>query len=382
MKSHKHARPIATLLSQFLSYTVSECNIRDDNPPALPPSQQSQCPHMVRLLHHYETSSQRLFLLLEHVKGGSLIDFVQAKRAQWLRLKEAAMNPPHSTLLKQRSATTAGDMDSNVNQSKTAHRKADDDLSKGGDNPVAPLSESQGGASETDEMERMLSELTSIIPPSDLPVTNSLGSNEGSDSDATNSLDNLAMMRQRLQETIEESSEEGEIALTREHSEAGVGPGDTEDEEAGTVGGGEERPASTAINIQPPTPTTVNQNTSLGIRTNSFPVDTGQSGPGGLQTKSSPSSSGSPQSGRMLSTTGDRRTSKPITPVESRGSSPGKASPRQGSPHFSPGSLQNSPELSSKVDDWVRRLEDNVRLWMAQIVLALECLHAHGVVCR
>ena len=33
-------------------------------------------------------------------------------------------------------------------------------------------------------------------------------------------------------------------------------------------------------------------------------------------------------------------------------------------------------------DDWVQRLEDSVREWAAQIVLALEHLHNHGIICR
>lgn len=62
---------------------------------------------MVRLLHHYETSNHRIFLLLDHVKGGRMVDLVTAKREQWLRLKAAALNPPSSSLLLQHT-TAAG----------------------------------------------------------------------------------------------------------------------------------------------------------------------------------------------------------------------------------------------------------------------------------
>lgn len=54
---------------------------------------------MVRLLHHYETSTHRIFLLLEYVGGGKLLDFVNGKRAQWKKLHEAATNPPPSSSL-------------------------------------------------------------------------------------------------------------------------------------------------------------------------------------------------------------------------------------------------------------------------------------------
>jgi len=34
------------------------------------------------------------------------------------------------------------------------------------------------------------------------------------------------------------------------------------------------------------------------------------------------------------------------------------------------------------VDDWNQRLEQGVKRWAAQIVLALEHLHNHGIICR
>ena len=60
---------------------------------------QYHCPHMVRLLHHYETSTHRIFLLLEYVQGGRLLDFVNGKREQWKKLHEAVTNPPPSSTL-------------------------------------------------------------------------------------------------------------------------------------------------------------------------------------------------------------------------------------------------------------------------------------------
>ena len=35
-----------------------------------------------------------------------------------------------------------------------------------------------------------------------------------------------------------------------------------------------------------------------------------------------------------------------------------------------------------QVDDWGKRLEESVREWAAQIILALEHLHTQGIVCR
>lgn len=54
---------------------------------------------MVKLLHHYETSNHRIFLLLEHVRGGRMVDLVTARRRQWELLRAAALNPPTSSLL-------------------------------------------------------------------------------------------------------------------------------------------------------------------------------------------------------------------------------------------------------------------------------------------
>ena len=53
----------------------------------------------------------------------------------------------------------------------------------------------------------------------------------------------------------------------------------------------------------------------------------------------------------------------------------------QSTPHFSPVvSLRNSPEPSFQ--DWEIKLEDNIRKWAAQIIVALEYLHANGIICR
>ena len=50
---------------------------------------------MVNLLHQYD-SANRSFLLLEHIKGGRLIDFVAAKRKQWTALKHFTQEEPRA----------------------------------------------------------------------------------------------------------------------------------------------------------------------------------------------------------------------------------------------------------------------------------------------
>ncbi len=72
-------------------------------------SLQAHCKHMVKLLHHYETPNHRIFLLLEYMRRGRLMDHVMAKRAQWKRLHEAVLNPhPSSSLIKQQEEKDNG----------------------------------------------------------------------------------------------------------------------------------------------------------------------------------------------------------------------------------------------------------------------------------
>ena len=58
---------------------------------------------MVQLLHHYETSYHRVFLLLEHMRGGRMVDLVAARRHQWKLLQASALNPANSSLLVRQS---------------------------------------------------------------------------------------------------------------------------------------------------------------------------------------------------------------------------------------------------------------------------------------
>lgn len=362
------------------------------------PLLQALCPHMVRLLHHYEASSNRIFLLLEHVKGGRLIDFVNTKREQWQKLKEAALNPPVSTLLKQRSTADNEEQRTESKSTEEGSYRAQidsEDSLKALNSLSSPLSESPGASSEPDEIERMLSELTAIVPPSDLPVTSSMGSvdkGEGGvdSSEASDSLDSLALMRRRLQEVMEEKSDK--LETTRENSVSGLGSGhggessDFPDNSRRTSSNN--KPISTAINIQPPTPTVATQ-TSLGLPDEST-EDTSHrisrrtrvgAGDRGEATSAATSALEERTSPRLtpatVETSKDPRSSPTGVPRVDSGRSSGHSSPC-----FSPGSLRNSPDVKTQVDDWGRRLEGNVRHWAAQLVLALEHLHAHNIVCR
>ena len=222
---------------------------------------------MVQLLHHYETSNHRIFLLLEHVKGGRLVDFVQTKREQWQRLREAVENPQPSNLLVTRLAS----MDT---KSQTVREQSTIPTNVAGRVGLpaseSPLPESPGEESADQEMERMLGELTSIVPPSDVPLTGSLAS-EGTDSEATDSIDRLTLMRKRLEEIMGESggSQSQVDGDGREQPIAGVEPSvqDSLGPEGIIDGGSESISSGTAINIQPPTPTVTSQG-ALGTQQN------------------------------------------------------------------------------------------------------------------
>lgn len=59
-------------------------------------------------------------------------------------------------------------------------------------------------------------------------------------------------------------------------------------------------------------------------------------------------------------------------------------SSRQSTPQFSPvASLRGSPETGlGPSEEWERLLEDDIKKWVAQLVLALEHLHSSGIICR
>ena len=182
-------------------------------------------------------------------------------------------------------------------------------------------------------MERMLSELTMIVPPSSAPVTDSLSSREEEEggkergSEPSDSLDSLALMKRRLEETMEEPSE---MSVGR-GQDAAVWESTGEGEEPRTVGVDTlQVSSSTSINIQPPTPTTPSQKKALGGEKDSSPR-TGHHLGEGLKPALS-------EDDLLPSTGGFNERVSPI-----------KGSPRKGSPCFSPASLQNSPDASKTV---------------------------------
>lgn len=169
---------------------------------------------------------------------------------------------------------------------------------------------------EEDEMEKMLSELTLISPPSSAPVLDSLHSEEGG-SESGNSLDSLALMKKRLLDTMESDkvSVDQEAEGEREKATGKVGVSST-----------------TAISIEPPTPTTPHQQRTLVERDRTSPTAMGSLLGDGLKSDLSEDD--------LLPSTSD---------VDSACRTKDSTSSAKKSPFFTPASLQNSPSSSDTV---------------------------------
>ena len=123
--------------------------------------------------------------------------------------------------------------------------------------------------------------------------------------------------------------------------------------------GSENEADSTVINVIPPTPTTPKQSTDSVLSS--------------IDVLPSPSKSPSKSSTSSLE-------DKPPMALPNKTDSNSRKSSGQNTPQFSPGSLRNSPEPSLLADDVALQLESAIRQWAAQIVVALEHLHANEIV--
>lgn len=364
---------------------------------------QRQCPYMVKLFHHYETPSHRIFLLLEHMPRGTLLDFVATKRTQWLRLREAAANPPPSSSLvsvtqgegRERGGVAVGEGGVESEKFEAELDTKDDSFEILGDED----DEAEDEEEEDSDMEKMLSELTAIVPPSAAPAAPadwSLSSSsvqgegegkkeegEGEDSSEESEdeeEDPLAIMRKRLEEYIlkdDPSETDGIQILKDEPSESedalkSIEKEDGDDEKKVQLGelrlldkddiekdskdghntnlkdedskedssdsGSESSDA--AINILPPTPT-IHKDMLGGV---ALP-------------RQAQSSTDSLTVGRASATpTGADRTptlpmamrrgkSKSATPPCELGEEGGEATDQGGGPFFSPASSRSSPDV-------------------------------------
>lgn len=164
---------------------------------------------MVNLLHHYETQSNRIFLLLEYISGGRLVQHVQSIRHPSLsKKKQAALEAtkrvpattPHDRIV------VGGERSTETPEAVSTNDKTPPTLDK---------------ANEDDE-EMLLAQLSQLNPPPSHPVM-SLSSYTSSDSESQgiNDEDSLTRLARIVRE---------DAAVHRTHEE-GMEDGDTNGDE-------------------------------------------------------------------------------------------------------------------------------------------------------
>lgn len=168
---------------------------------------------MVKLLHHYETQSNRIFLLLEHVKNGRLIDHIQSIRHHQLR------QPKRKRRNKEEISFDRVVIGQETSSSSTNASPTDANHTDANPTNANPTDANPSNASHTDEqesyIEHLLEQLTTITPPTIIPMTSSIGgsehtevqSEEGSEDDL---LDRLRRQVEELDTSQSRENEEGE----------------------------------------------------------------------------------------------------------------------------------------------------------------------------
>ena len=321
---------------------------------------------MVQLLHHYETQTNRIFLLLENVQGGLLVDHVLTLRQLHKKEASLASGAPHKMKKEEEGKREGMTLQLQQDDSEDSLARKLEALEVVRADPI-------GGESSDDdpEMDRMLEELMTIEPPS-----NRLGRRRRRGDGAAKHTpdpeeDSLTRRRRLLMQTVSDpqlvdsdqgngvSEEEEKEEEEKGESQAGAVP-------QLSLHGDQEPPAddeSTIINVIPPTPTTPQQHTT---------------GPGAIPPASQhlPTSSEPPQKQAGIS---PPPPPNPVTISSHKNTSRGSSG--QTTPQFSPAlSQRNSPESSLLADDVTLQLEGAIKMWAAQMVIALEHLHAYGIV--
>ena len=182
---------------------------------------------MVKLLHHYETQSSRIFLLLQHVQGGRLVDHVQSIRDHKLnkkKRKEKRKKSKKETAEKQDKSTTSVVPEmTRVVIGGESEGEEEQRLEGGGEGEredvklMDDTNQTISTENEDDDkhMQNLLEELTNLAPPTSLPVTSSLGGvSTDSQTDSQFGEDELDELRKQLEDQgikEEEEEEEGDI---------------------------------------------------------------------------------------------------------------------------------------------------------------------------
>ena len=206
-----------------------------------------------------------------------------------------------------------------------------------------------------DEIAQMLGELASIVPPSSLPGTNSLssdneecsedsgGGSKDDGSEPSNSIDRLALLRKRLEESAE--TEEQDIAATTTTA-------DTSARETGhlmlagspeVVDFEEDEETIATINILPATPTV------LGGFDLYHGTSEEESSCGGDRNSVSVEGTLTPRRSLARDIDFQETVSVSVTVPSGSDSSCSDGSSKHGTTCFSPGSMHNSPSTTTKV---------------------------------
>lgn len=242
---------------------------------------QFPCPFMVKLLHHYETTSS-IYLLLEYVAGGNILEAVKAEKDRFMRRKAGIITPDN------------------------ALSQTEEPLDRSSD-PVQD---------ENDEnINAMLDQLES--PPTALQTDEQL-SVDSSDNEE-NSLTSLKALRRALEESGVDTS-----SLDEERPP----------------------PSPPPLTIEPPTPTTP--------ATDKLPDTVSQELENLIENNNT-----------SLAQTEEASTVNETKPFRK----------------FSPGTARKHLQ-ETELTDLDLHLEECVRKWIGQLIIALEHLHSQGVICR
>ena len=234
---------------------------------------------MVKFLHHYETTSS-IYLLLEYVSGGNILEVIKAEKDRFARRK-AGISTPEQVLQK--------DMDSDP-----VHIDEDCD---------------------SENINALLSQLES--PPNTFKTDEQLSNSSDSEE---NSLTSLKALRRALEESGVDTS-----CLDEERPP----------------------PSPPPLTIEPPTPTTP--------ATDKVPDSIAEELDNLLANDTPPA--------HTEEVSNDNNETKPFR-------------------KFSPGAVQKQLLEETELTELDLHLEECVRKWMGQLVIALEHLHSQGVICR
>ena len=333
------------------------------------PTPKAQCPYMVQLLHHYETQTNRIFLLLEHIHSGRLIDHVLSLRQVHKKNTTPPIDQGKTPQAEREEKEENKDVSYDREDSEELLTKKLASLEVVTSEPIASDTGEEEEEGGDPNMDKMLEELMSIDTP-----TNRVGRRsrrKKSPSPSNPEEDSLTRRRRLLMETMSESgpaesgrdneeAEDKKKKMEREAEEL-----NKEEDHTQSTGiprlslhpdGAGSSETDTQINVIPPTPTTPRQ-----------PADPTSPATTNDDRLSSPSESSSqPTATDAAAKTGS--------------SSSSRRSSGQCTPQFSPASLRNSPEPSLLADEVAIQLETAIREWAAQIVVALEHLHSNSIV--